>query len=223
MASRGPAQPDRHHVVALEEQYCGTPDLDLGEPYTLTSYATTANDEVANRIKPATILLTNTVTLNAYHLSSQYSPKLRMIAVQASGTDAIDLAACRKRGIVVCNASKANVPAVSEHAIGLYFAARRQFALTERALRADEWRRNGHCMHVMKDGNGKMPLTCRDEIMGLIGYGVIGAFCLSLTAEHSALIGGRSAYWRACLCAGDERHGVRSQRSDYFPDRSTCI
>ncbi|KAK5120744.1 hypothetical protein LTR85_006102 [Meristemomyces frigidus] len=92
----------------------------------------------------------------------------------ASGTDHVDLAACRKRGIHVCNASYANVPAVSNHAIGMYFSARRRFGVTERALRAGTWVKKRTCMDLMGDADGVMPPTCGEEVMGLLGYGAIG-------------------------------------------------
>lgn len=171
---------DEHHlsIVALEADFCSIPKFSLPQPYTYTvqSYGETTADEVASRIGPATVLLITTLPLTAEHLSPQCTPHLRMIAIMASGTDHVDLAACRERGISVCNASHANVPAVSNHAIGMYFAARRKFVLTERAMRAGVWVKQRSCMDLMSDGDGLMPPTCSEEVLGLIGYGAIGRF-----------------------------------------------
>lgn len=92
----------------------------------------------------------------------------------ASGADTIDLQACRAWGIIVSNCRGANIAAVSEHAIGLYFAARRKFVETQNAMQADEWMKRKTLIRILEDRDGKMPLTCVDKVMGMIGYGVIG-------------------------------------------------
>lgn len=173
---------ESHHIeiVALEAQFCPVPDFDLPSPFTyeLISYAKTAQAEIAERIRNATIIITTTMPLRANVLSSNVSPKLRCVTVMASGTDTVDLQACKARGIQVCNCAGANTAAVSEHAIGLYFAARRKFVETQNAMQSDEWMKKGKLISILEDHDGKMPLTCVDEIMGMIGYGAIG--------EHSA-------------------------------------
>jgi lactate dehydrogenase-like 2-hydroxyacid dehydrogenase len=54
----------------------------------------------------------------------------------AAGYDVIDLEACRKRGIRVCNIPSASAEAVAEHAITLYLSVKRRVvelhALTSR-------------------------------------------------------------------------------------------
>ncbi|KAK4540171.1 hypothetical protein LTR36_009757 [Oleoguttula mirabilis] len=191
MGSTGESAGEFHlTIVALEAAFCAIPTFSLPKPYTYTlqSYPETSNEQVASRIGAATVLLITTLPLTAEHLAPQCTPHLRMIAIMASGTDHVDLAACRKRGIQVCNASHANVPAVSNHAIGMYFAARRRFGLTGRALRAGEWVKDGTaCMHLMGDADGVMPSTCDEEVMGLLGYGAIG----KRIAEMARLLGMR--------------------------------
>jgi lactate dehydrogenase-like 2-hydroxyacid dehydrogenase len=162
-------------VVALETQFGVIPQFNIPKPftYTLICHERTTGSEIVHRVKSADILITTTLPLNAQILSADVSPKLRLVACMASGTDSIDLEACKRRGIVVCNSSHANTAAVSEHAIGLYFSTRRRFIQTQQALNTDEWTKQGTLMRILEDQNG-MPRTCADEIMGLIGYGVIG-------------------------------------------------
>lgn len=107
----------KHHtIVVLESALVGLPrKLDLpGYTYHLISYPHTATAEIASRIKDATILIAVTLKLNAHLLSKDVSPKLELIDYVASGTDGVDLEACKKRSIVVCNATGASVTAVSE-------------------------------------------------------------------------------------------------------------
>ncbi|KAF2804082.1 glycerate dehydrogenase [Mytilinidion resinicola] len=172
----GSAPTTHHNIVVLESVFSPVPEFKLpnGLTHTLTSYPRTQPTEVAERIKNATILITTTIALPAEVLSENVSPHLQFIAVMAVGTDTINLDACRKRGIQVCNSVNANASSVSEHAIGLYFAARRKLIETHVALRANEWPRRGTLMNMLEDKTGTMPLTCEEEVMGLIGYGFIG-------------------------------------------------
>lgn len=174
-----------HHFIALETQFCAIPEFNLPEPYTytLTSYPKTLQNQIAERIRDASVLITTTITLNATVLSAIASPKLQLIAVMATGTDSIDLEACRARGIIVCNCGGANVTAVTEHAIGMYFSTRRRFVETQDAIRSDMWIRNGTLTPMLKDDNGRLPLTCEEEVLGLIGYGAIGMYPLKSTVN----------------------------------------
>src|SRR5215470_19892267 len=58
-----------------------------------------------------------------------------------SGTDNIPVAEATKLGIVVANTPEAISDSVSNHAIGLLFAAMRQIAAQDRFTRAGKWDR----------------------------------------------------------------------------------
>ena len=64
-------------------------------------YPATQPHEVVVRLRGASIAVTNKVPLRADAIAQL--PDLKMIAVAATGTDNVDLAACRARGIVVAN------------------------------------------------------------------------------------------------------------------------
>jgi lactate dehydrogenase-like 2-hydroxyacid dehydrogenase len=167
-----------HKIVALEGLHNPIPEFDLPEPHisSLTVHWNTSPSELLERIKDATVIITTTVKLNADTLSHEITPKLQLVAVMASGTDHVDLEACRKRGIRVCNTPHAPTDAVSDHAIGLYFAARRKTVLMHELTVAEpsEWKAKGSVAAYMKDSNGDAPLSCQDEVCGIIGYGAIG-------------------------------------------------
>ncbi|KAK8085229.1 hypothetical protein PG997_006500, partial [Apiospora hydei] len=133
----------------------------------------TDRSQVAERIRDASIVLLSVLQLDAALLSPEVCPHLRMIAVVASGTDNIDLEACRRRGIHVANTPHANADSVAEHALALYFAARRSVVLAHsRTQRGSGQIRNkgpGCCIRLM----GRMG-RCRGLIVGIVGYGAVG-------------------------------------------------
>ena len=88
-------------------------------------------------------------------------PELRLISVVGTGTDNIDLAAAERLGIAVCNAPGANARSVAEQAIALMLAAARHIPLSDREMRAGEWRH-----HEGPEIEGKT--------LGIIGLGAIG-------------------------------------------------
>ena len=128
--------PKHHNIVVLESALTGLPqELDLpGCTYDISSYSHTSADEIESGIQDATIIVVVTLKLDSHLLSKDVSPNLELIDYVASGTDGVDLEACIERGIRLCNAPGASAAAVSEHAIGLYFAVRRRLLKTHEAV-----------------------------------------------------------------------------------------
>ncbi|KKK24635.1 hypothetical protein AOCH_001752 [Aspergillus ochraceoroseus] len=168
--------PEHHHIVYLQGEVLQIPTFALPPPYTYseTIYPRTAVSDVSTRIHNASILVVSALRVDAHALAPETSPCLKLIVVVASGIDCIDLDACRKRGIVVSNCPNSNVEAVSEHAIGLYFATRRKLLEMHLATRAGEWSQKGFLMYKCLDKDGMPPLTCQDEVAGIIGNGSVG-------------------------------------------------
>ncbi|KAF1927135.1 glycerate dehydrogenase [Didymella exigua CBS 183.55] len=125
-------------IVALEKQHqplFETLDLPPDTTYSLSSYLSTTRDELHARIRNADIVIVTTVKLDAETLSHGVTPRLRYVIVSATGTDCVDLHSCQARAIHVCNCPGANLEAVSERAISLYFAARRRTVLLDEITR----------------------------------------------------------------------------------------
>ncbi|KAI2465885.1 D-isomer specific 2-hydroxyacid dehydrogenase [Annulohypoxylon bovei var. microspora] len=195
MAAHSENSRTHHVVVALETFFVAVPPLDLpaGHTYELREYSRTRPEDVAERIRDADILLVTVVPVPAAALRAEASPRLKMIAVVASGTDNVDLAACRARGIVVANTPHCNAVSVAEHAVALYFAARRSVALSHTLVRAGAWAKDGPLQKTLYDPDGKMPRTSRDETLGIVGYGAVGKL-LETTAKAlgmKVLVSGR--------------------------------
>ena len=167
-----------HHIVGLEAIHLPYPEFVAPSPHTCTnmSYQTTRPEELHDRIKDATIIIATTVKLDAHTLSPEVTPKLQMVAIMASGTDHVDLDACRKRGIIASNCPHAPTEVVSNHAIGLYFAARRKTVMMHNITTANpsEWKAKRSVVGYVKDASGNAPISVRDEICGIIGYGALG-------------------------------------------------
>ncbi len=130
-------------------------------------YPNTALHEVVERLRPATIAVTNKVPLLAEAL--KWLPGLRLIAVAATGTDNVDLAYCRSRGIVVSNVRNYAVHAVPEHTFMLILALRRNLFAYRDDIRDGSWQRaDQFClMHrPIHDLHG--------ATLGVIGFGTLG-------------------------------------------------
>jgi lactate dehydrogenase-like 2-hydroxyacid dehydrogenase len=170
-----------HQVVALEKQHQPLPLDGFDFPHTLTAYQTTSTrEELHARIRNATVVISTTVKLDAKALHPDVTPHLQYIAASATGTDHVDLAAAKARGIRVTNCPGANLDAVSEHALSLYFAARRRTVLLDHKTREQpsEWKTAGSINKYMRLPDGVPPLTCKEEVLGVIGYGGLGQWGL---------------------------------------------
>lgn len=127
----------------------------------------TQPEEVAERVVDADVLVVNKVRLDTQALSA--APHLRLIAVAATGTNHIDLEACRRRGIVVSNIRNYAAHTVPEHTLALLFALRRSVCAYRDAVRAGRWQAAGQfCFfdHPIRDLAG--------STLGVIGDGVLG-------------------------------------------------
>ena len=145
----------------------GTRLRTLAFDHQLVCHGSTLAAQVAERVADADIVLVNKVRLDANAVAA--APRLKCIAVAATGTDPIDLVACRERGIVVCNIRNYAVHTVPEHTFALIFALRRSLCAYRDAVRAGRWQAsNQFCFfdHPIRDLAG--------STLGVIGDGVLG-------------------------------------------------
>ncbi|KAL3426411.1 glycerate dehydrogenase [Phlyctema vagabunda] len=143
-------------------------------PHIYTEYPTSSPADIPSRIAEADIIITTRVPLSAASLDAAVCPSLQMIAAMSIGTDNIDLAACRRRGIVVANVPAASNESVAEHAIALYFAAKRSLVACQQRLVAgagEGWVREGTGIGFFAGG---MPGTCKEDVMAIFGAGELG-------------------------------------------------
>lgn len=109
---------------------------------------------------PATIAIANKVSVPADALVKAKS--LKLIAVVATGTDVLDLAACRSRNIVVQNIRNYANVSLPEHVFALILALRRSLFAYRADMEGGRWRRAEHfCFldHPIRDLAGST-LAC---------------------------------------------------------------
>jgi glycerate dehydrogenase len=136
-------------------------------PNDLTVYQRTLPGEVAGRIAEADIVITNKVPVSGQALQS--APRVKLIAVAATGTDIIDIEACRKRGIVVSNIRNYAINTVPEHTFALILTLRRSILSYRDSVLKGRWQEAGQfCFfdHPIRDLAG--------STLGVVGDGVLG-------------------------------------------------
>lgn len=136
-------------------------------PHSWTEYAKTAAAEIHDRLKDATIVITNKVKLPGELLARL--PKLRLIAEAATGTDNIDLAWCRENRLPVTNIRGYAVDTVPEHVFMLLLALRRQLPAYRADVAAGRWQQAPmFCFfdHPIRD--------LRGSTLGIVGRGSLG-------------------------------------------------
>jgi glycerate dehydrogenase len=130
-------------------------------------YETTRLEQVVERLRGATIAITNKLALGAAELAEL--PELKLIAVAATGTDNIDLAECRRRNIAVVNVRGYAVTTLPEHVLMLMLALRRNLIGFRADVRAGAWAGAPQfCLHT-RSLNDLHATT-----LGIVGYGTLG-------------------------------------------------
>jgi len=103
----------------------------------LTLYPRTSSEELVARAREADILLTNKTLITAAHIEAL--PQLAYIGVIATGTNCVDLAAARARGIPVTNAPGYSTMSVAQHVFALLFELAARTGETDRAVKNGDW------------------------------------------------------------------------------------
>lgn len=157
------------NIVFLERATVA-PDVVIRKPsfqHTWKDYDRTTPEQLVERLKDADIALVNKVKFQRPAIEAL--PKLKLIAVAATGTDNIDIAACKERGIIVSNIRGYALHTVPEHAFTLILALRRGLIGYRQDVVNGEWQKAAQfCFfnHPINDLHGQR--------LGIIGEGVIG-------------------------------------------------
>jgi len=124
-------------------------------------------EQVVERVRDASIIISNKLSLGEAQLAA--APDVKLIAIAATGSDCVDLNYCRGRGITVCNVRGYAANSVPEHVLMLILALRRNLFAYRADVRAGKWQESkqfcllSHSLHDIK-GN----------TIGIVGYGAIG-------------------------------------------------
>lgn len=93
------------------------------------------------------------------------SDRLRIVQKLGIGTDRVDVACCRERGIAVARLAGVNAATVAEHVILLILAALRRLPESDRRMRRGEW---------FKEEARAFQRELRGRTVGLVGLGHVG-------------------------------------------------
>ena len=138
-----------------------------GFSHTLHTYEHSHYTELPERIANADVIITNKVRLDRAALEA--APRLKLIAVAATGTDVVDLQAAKDQGVLVCNIRNYAINTVPEHTFALILALRRSIIAYHHAVRQGRWAASGQfCFfdYPVRDLAG--------STLGVIGDGVLG-------------------------------------------------
>ena len=157
----------KHHVVFLERDSLKVEVRRPGFEHTYEEYARTSDDQVVPHLQNATVAIINKVGLSEETLAQL--PKLKMVAIAATGYDRIDIAACRKRGIAVANIRNYAIHTVPEHVFAMVLALRRNLLAYRQEIEQGAWQKSEQfCLftHSISELFG--------ATMGIVGEGAIG-------------------------------------------------
>ncbi|MBU6426374.1 MAG: D-2-hydroxyacid dehydrogenase [Rhodospirillales bacterium] len=170
----------------------------LAVPHEFISFDATPATLIKARIADADIVITNKTPLREAAIAA--APKLRLIAVAATGTDVVDLAACRARNVAVCNIRGYAVNTVPEHTFALILALRRNLLAYRASVAAGRWQESGQFCYFdfpVRDLAG--------ATLGVFGGGALGSAVAKLG----------QAFGMEVIFAG--RKGDETAREGYVP------
>lgn len=155
------------HVVFLDRASLNAKLRRPSFEHTWEEYPVTSVAQLPERLRRATVAITNKVPLRAATL--QTLPQLKMIAIAATGYDVVDVDYCRTHGVAVANIRNYAVHTVPEHAFALITALRRNLLAYRADVERGRWQQvDQFCFldHPIRDLYG--------ATLGIVGEGALG-------------------------------------------------
>lgn len=158
-------------AVFLDYDTVSNGDLDL-EPLRaavgdLTLYDS-SEAKIAERIQDADVVLLNKLDLTREHLLG--APRLKLVALAATGTNNVDLIAARELKIAVCNVRAYCTASVIQHVWGLILSLTQHVYEFSRLCKDGSWAQDearAVLSHPIRELEGK--------IFGVVGWGELGS------------------------------------------------
>lgn len=168
-------------------------------PLQLTLYPSTSPAQVLTRLQGCQIAIVNKVVLDSALL--RQLPELRYIAVTATGTNNIDLAAAHAAGIEVQNVDNYASASVAQHVFALVLHFTNQCTAHHQSVRQGNWSKSPHfCLleQPMQELAG--------QTMTIVGYGALG----QATAQLARAFG-----MQICIAERSEAASCRPGRTPF--------
>ncbi|WP_166363936.1 2-hydroxyacid dehydrogenase [Pseudomonas akapageensis] len=163
---------NNRRAVFLDYTSLDLGDLDFSELRgcfdDLQLYASTAPNQVRERLQGASAVISNKVVLDAETLAA--CPDLKLILVAATGTNNIDLAAARAQGICVSNCQGYGTPSVAQHTLTLLLALATSLPDYQKAVTEGHWQKAKQFCLL------DFPIVeLEGKTLGLLGHGELGS------------------------------------------------
>jgi glycerate dehydrogenase len=156
-----------HHIVFLDRDSVKAQIRSPNFKHTYEEYSITSFDQIVKRLQHATIAIINKVQLSEEMLVKL--PRLKMVAVAATGYDCADISACRKHGVTVANIRNYATHTVPEHVFMMVLALRRNLIAYRQDVDSGLWQKAQQFCLFTHDISDLFGAT-----MGIIGEGAIG-------------------------------------------------
>ncbi|KAA6209378.1 2-hydroxyacid dehydrogenase [Avibacterium paragallinarum] len=131
-------------------------------------YEYTSPEQTVERAKDADIVITSKVVFNREIM--QQLPKLKLIALTATGTNNVDLIVAKELGIEVKNVTGYSSVTVPEHVLGLIFALKHSLMNWYKDQLSAKWAESKQFCYF------DYPITdIRGSTLGVVGKGNLGA------------------------------------------------
>ena len=158
-------------AVFLDFGTVSSGDLDTGSlervaPGIVLHVQTSAAD-VSARIAGFEAVFANKSVITRAMIES--NPQLRLIALTATGTDNVDLAAAREAGVAVCNLRDYCTPSVVQHVFAMLLALTHRLRDYEALVHSGRWEQAGQF--------SVFPYPIRElqgRVFGIVGHGALG-------------------------------------------------
>ncbi|MDH2925217.1 glycerate dehydrogenase [Nicoletella semolina] len=138
-------------------------------PHSWVEYHSTSAQQTYERAKDADIIVTSKVLLGRELLEKL--PKLKLIAITATGTNNVDLVAAKELGICVKNVTGYSSLTVPEHVMGMIFSLKHSLMSYHfEQITGDRWATCGQFCYF------DYPITdIRGATLGIVGKGSLGS------------------------------------------------
>ena len=158
-------------AVILESYVMEEGDLDWSGVKALipdtTSYVRTAYEEIAPRIGDAEFVFLNKCRMDEQILSQ--CPNLKWVGIIATGTDNLDLEACRRHGVSVANVPGYSTYSVAQMTFSLLLAICQCAERYDRAVKDGFWQ-----LGIPQSYGLLSQIELYGKTFGVYGYGSIG-------------------------------------------------
>ena len=136
-------------------------------PHNWVEYEYTSAEQTIERAKDADIIITSKVILSREVL--QQLPKLKLIAITATGTNNVDLDAAKELGVAVKNVTGYSATTVPEHVLGMIFVLKHSLAGWQRDQITEKWTESKQFCYF------DYPITdVKGSTLGVFGKGCLG-------------------------------------------------